>query len=334
MTTLTGTQTAAVVIMNLEKPQAVEVLKHFSEPEAAAITAEIIRLRHLSADDTAKALNEFHSVARGHLPPSRGGRDLAEELLAETFGAERAAGVLSKVASAMSGTAFDFLSSVEPTQLAGVIEGEMPATIALVVAHLPADKAAVVLAELPDSVRTDVAHSIATMSSASQEAVTIVAEALRARSGLLATRDTPETLGGVQSVVDIINRSDASVEKALLESLEARDSDLAEDIRSRMFTFADIGALDDRDTQRVLRSLEIKTLALALKGAEERVASAIRRNMSERNRTTLDEEMQALGKVRMSEVEEARSEIVRLIRALEQAGDIRVQRGDEDVYVS
>jgi len=334
MTTLNGTQTAAVVIMNLDKAQAVEVLRHFSEQEAASITAEIIRLRSLSAEDTASALNEFHRIARGHLPPSRGGRDLAEELLAESFGAERAAGVLSKVASAMSGTAFDFLTSVEPTQLAGVIEGEMPAMIALVVAHLPADRAAAVLAELPDGVRTDVAHSLATMTSASQESVTLVAEALRARSGLLATRDTPETLGGVQSVVDIINRSDASIEKMLLESLEARDSDLAEDIRSRMFTFADIGALDDRDTQRVLRSIEMKTLAVALKGADERVSSAIRRNLSERMRTTLDEEMTVLGKVRMSEVEEARAEIVRLIRALEQAGDIRVQRGEEDFYVS
>lgn len=334
MTSLSGTQTAAVVLMNLDRPQAVEVLKHFTEHEAASITAEIIRLRNLDAETTAEALNEFHRIARGHLPPSRGGRDLAEELLAESFGEEVAAGVLSKVNSAMSGSAFDFLTTVESTQLAGVIEGEMPQTIALVIAHLPTDKAATVLAHLNEQLRIDVAHAIATMNGASQEAVAIVADALRARSGLLAHRDTPETLGGIQAVVDIINRSDAPVEKSILESLEARDSELAEDIRSRMFTFADMRLLDDRDMQRVLRSIENTTLAMALKGAEQSVADAIRRNVSERNRATLDEEMAALGMVRVSDVEEARSEIVRLIRSLEQSGEIRVQRGDEDVYVS
>lgn len=334
MTTLTGTQTAAVVIMNLDKPQAVEVMKHFSEAEATAITAEIIRLRDLDAETTAQALTEFHRIARGHLPPSRGGRDLAEELLAESFGAERAAGVLTKVATAMTGTSFDFLSAVEPAQLAGVIEGEMPETSALVLAHLPVDRAAAVLAELPDPVRTDVAHAIAVMGTASPDAVSVVADALRARSGLLATRDTPETLGGVQPLVDIINRSDATVEKALLQNLEARNSELAEDIRSRMFTFADLVILEDRDLQRVLRGIDNRTLALALKGAAQAVADVIRRNMTERNRESLDEESTALGSVRVSQVEEARAEIVRIIRALEASGDIRVERGAEDEYVS
>ena len=195
-------------------------------------------------------------------------------------------------------------------------------------------EAAAVLAELSDPARTDVAHAIATMGTASQDAVAIVASSLRARSGAFATRDSRETLGGVQPLVDIINRSDATVEKALLSNLEARDSALAEDIRSRMFTFADIVVLDDRDAQRVLRGIEIRVLALALKGASDEVAAVIRRNMTERNREVLEEESRLLGSVRVSQVEEARSEIVRTIRTLEASGDIRVRRGDEDEYVN
>ncbi|MCR2813979.1 flagellar motor switch protein FliG [Microbacterium sp. zg.Y1090] len=334
MSELSSTQTAAVVMMNLDRALAVEVMKHLTDDEAESIAAEIIRLRNLDAETTSRALSDFHRIVQGHLPPARGGRDIAAGLLSASFGAERAEGVLTKVSSAMTGSSFDFLSAVEPAQIASVVDGELPHTIALVLAHLPVDSAAAVLAELSDPLRTDVAQAIATMGTASQDAVAIVADALRARSGAFAMRDSPEVLGGVQPLVDIINRSDATVEKALLANLEARDSTLAEDIRSRMFTFADVVVLDDRDAQRVLRGIEIRVLALALKGAPASVAAVIRRNMSERNRETLDEEAQTLGAVRVSQVEEARAEIVRVIRALEAAGDIRVQRGDEEEYVS
>ena len=333
MSTLTGPQKAAVVMMNLDRALAVEVMKHLNDEEAEVVAAEIIRLRDLDADTTNAALTDFHRLLQGHLPPARGGRDLATGLLEASFGSERAAGVLTKVSSAMTGSSFDFLTTIEPAQIASVVEGELPQTIALVLAHLPVDRAAV-LAELSDPARTDVAHAIATMGTASQDAVSIVAGSLRARSGAFATRDARETLGGVQPLVDIINRSDATVEKALLSNLEARDSALAEDIRSRMFTFADVVVLDDRDAQRVLRGIEIRVLALALKGAPGEVAAVIRRNMTERNREVLDEESRLLGSVRVSQVEEARSEIVRTIRTLEATGDIRVRRGDEDEYVN
>jgi flagellar motor switch protein FliG len=241
--------------------------------------------------------------------------------------------VLGRVGSTAMNSSFEFLSSADPAQLATLLDGELPQTVALVLAHLPTERAAAVLAALPDPTRTDVAHAIATMGTASQEAIAIVAEALKTRTGTFATRDAPETLGGVEPLVEIIARSGATVEKALLASIEDRDSALAEDIRSRMFTFADIVKLDDRDTQRVLRGMDIRSLALALKGANQGIADLIRRNVSERNRENLDEEARTLGPVRMSQVEEARAEIVRTIRALEADGDITVQRTDEDEYV-
>lgn len=331
MKTLSGRQKAAVVLMNIDRVAAIEVMKHLSEAEAEAITAEIIGLQSLDATTTAQALGDFQRIAAGHLPPGRGGRDIAASLLEASFGSERAAAVLGRVGSTNS--AFDFLTAADPAQVAGLLDGELPQTVALVLAHLPTDRAAAVLAALPESARTDVAHAIATMGTATQDAIAIVAESLKARTGLLATRDAPERLGGVEPLVEIINRSDAAIEKALLESIENRDRSLADDIRSRMFTFADIVRLDDRDAQRVLRGVDIRTLALALKGANEGIAEVIRRNVSERNRENLDFESRSLGPVRISQVEEARAEIVHMLRGMEAAGEISVQRADEDEYV-
>lgn len=331
MRSLTGRQKAAVVLMNIDRLAAIEVMKHLTETEAEAITTEIIGLQHVDAELTAQALKEFQRMAAGHLPPARGGRDLAATLLEASFGSERAAALLGRVGS--SNSAFDFLGAADPSQVAGLLDGELPQTVALVLAHLTTEQAAAVLAALPEATRSDVAHAIATMGTATQDAIAIVAESLRARTGMLATRDAPERLGGVQPLVEIINRSDASIEKTLLESIESRDRSLADDIRSRMFTFSDIVRLDDRDAQRVLRGVDIRTLALALKGASENISEVIRRNVSERNRENLDLEGRSLGPVRVSQVEEARAEIVHLLRGMEAAGEISVQRTDEDEYV-
>lgn len=328
---LTGRQTAAVVLMNIDRAAAIEVMKHLSEPEAEAITAEIIGLQSLDATTTARALGDFQRMAAGHLPPARGGRDIATTLLEASFGAERAAALLGRVGS--SNSAFDFLNAADPAQVASLLDGELPQTAALVLAHLPTDQAAAVLAVLPEGTRTDVAHAIAMMGTASPDAIAIVAESLKARTGVLAARDAPERIGGVAPLVEIINRSDATIEKALLESIESRDRPLADDIRSRMFTFADIVRLDDRDAQRVLRGVDIRTLALALKGANEGIAEIIRRNVSERNRENLEDEGRALGPVRVSQVEEARAEIVHMLRGMEAEGEISVQRSEEDEYV-
>ena len=334
MSALTDRQTAAVVLMNLDRTHAIEVMKHLSEAEAEALASEIISLQSLDAETTSQALGRFHQIAKGHLPPARGGRDIAARLLEASFGAERAAAVLGRVSSTSANSSFEFLNAADAGQLATLLDGELPETVALVLAHLPTDKAAAVLAALPDPARTDVAHAIATMGTATQEAISIVADALKTRTGVLAARETPETLGGVEPLVEIINRSDATIEKALLASIEDRDSALAEDIRSRMFTFVDIVKLEDRDAQSVLRGIDLRSLALALKGANHAIADVIRRNVSERNRENLEAESRSLGPVRMSQVEEARAEIVRTIRALEASGDITVQRTDEDEYVN
>ena len=333
-TALTGTQKVAVVLMNMDRQRATEVMKQFSDVEAEVIAAEIVQLRNVDPAVAEATLNEFHEITLKGRRLSRGGHEFAVGLLEASFGAERAAGVMNRVATSMAGKAFEFLDPSEPGDVLTLLDGEMPQTIALVLAHLRRDQASAVLAGMETGLRTDVAQCIATMSSATPEAIRVVTDTLKLRTGKIVSRESVEVIGGVQPLVDIINRADAATERALLEGLAERDPVLAEEIRSRMLTFVDIVKLESRDVQQVLRGIDTNILAVAMKGTSGAVAEVIRANLSERNRDVLDDETKSLGPVRMRQVEDARAEIVRAIRDMEAQGSITVQRGAEDEYVN
>jgi flagellar motor switch protein FliG len=333
-TALSGTQKVALVLMQMSQERAAEVMKHFSEDEAQDVAAELVRLRRVDAETAESALDEFYDFTVSGQWRPRGGRDVAAGLLEASFGEERASAVMDRLASSMAGRSFEFLEDVEAGQVLSLLDGEHPQTIALVLAHLRTVTASAVLGGLDEEVRTDVAHAIATMTTASPEAVAVVAEAFKARIGASLTPKQPvEIVGGVQPLVDIINRADVTTEKAVLDGLTARDPELAEEVRSRMLTFADIVKFESRDVQIILRGIDTALLARAMKGTPENVADVIRRNLSERNRELLNDDVSNLGPIRMSQVEEARAEVVRLIRTLEADGQITIHRADEDDYV-
>ncbi|PPL15258.1 flagellar motor switch protein FliG [Microterricola pindariensis] len=332
--TLSGTQKAAVVLMNMDPQRAAAVMKQFDEHEAEEIAGEIIRLRRVDATLAEATLAEFHTLATRGARQTRGGRDFAVGLLEASFGAEKAAGVMSRVASTMAGRAFEFLDAAEASHVQALLSDELAQTAALVLAHLRPEHASAVLAGFEETARTDVAQAIATMGSATPEAVRILADTLKLRTGaVVSSRDSFDVVGGVQPLVEIINRADLATERAVLEGLELRDPILAEELRSRMLTFEDIVRLERRDVQQLLRGIDVRVLAVAMKGASEPVSEMIHNNMSERNRDILDDEIASTGPLRLSQVEEARAEVVRAIRTLEAEGQITVTRGDEDAFV-
>jgi flagellar motor switch protein FliG len=331
---LTGTQKVAVVLMNMDRQRASEVMKQFTETEAADIAAEIVQLRRVDPDVTDTTVLEFHGLTTKSARNPRGGHAYAVGLLEASFGAEKAAGVMTKVASSMAGKAFEFLDTAETLQLLALLDGELPQTIALVLAHLRPEQASAVLAGLAGPLPVEVVQCIATMGTATPEAIKVVTDTLKGRVGAItSSRDTSEVVGGIQPLVEIINRSDVATERALLEALDASDPALAEEVRSRMLTFADIVKLENRDVQQVLRGIDAAVLAVAMKGSNDGVIQIIRANLSERNREILDDEVKAMAPVRVSQVEEARAAIVRAIRDLAAEGSITVQRADQDEYV-
>jgi flagellar motor switch protein FliG len=336
-TGLNGMQKVALVIMQLSQDHAAEVMRQFTESEAEEIVGEIVRLRRVDASVVDRTMAEFYERTQQSLSQSRGGLEFAEELLQASFGAERAAGFIDRVSSTMAGTSFEFLDAVDPAQVSNLIAGELPETQALVLAHLTPGTASQVLAHLEVSGQLDVAQAIATMRAATPEAVSIVADSLRRSARSVAVpRERAEVVGGVQPLVDIINRADVATEHELLEALDQRDPKLAEEVRARMITFADIVRLGAKDVQQVLRGIDAAMLAVALKGAAPELSAIVRENISERNRESLDDELQNLGRLKKKQIDEARAEIARSIRELESQGTISLQRGEEpeDEYVN
>ncbi len=330
---LTGTQRAAVVLMQMSSGNAAKVMAHLTDAEAEEIAAEIVRLRKVDPDATEQIMKDFHEKALTGPRQARGGRELAEGLLEASFGAEKAAGLISRLSVNMAGKSFEFLEDIEAVQILALIDGELPQTIALVLTHLSPRKASAVMAGLPGGLRADVALSIATMGSGAPEAIGIVAETLKLRGGAAVSQQASKVVGGIQPLLEIINRTDASTERSVLEGLDVLNPDLATEIRAQMVTFEDILKLERKDIQLVLRGLDTSVLAVAMKGASETVLEAITANVSGRNQEILQSEIAALGPLRASQIEEARAAVVRSMRDLEAEGSITLQRGDEEDIV-
>lgn len=331
MSTMTGLEKAALVIMQMSPEQAAEVMRQFTEPEAEEIAAGIMRMRKVDATQADAAITEFHAKTQSRHTDARGGRDAAVHLLEASFGEERAAGLIDRVSSTVGGRSFEFLDAVEPPLIARVLDGELPETVALVLAHLRPEAASVVLSRFDTPTRVDIAQALATMETATQPVVEVVAEALKARvRSASAPAAAAGVVGGVQPLVDIMQRADIATEHELLEELDRRDPVLAEDVRSRMLSFDDIVKLQPRDVQQVIRGIDAAALAIALKGADEVIVALVRENMSERNRELVDDEISLLGKVRKQQVIEARAGIVKAMRELEAEGSLILASAGED----
>lgn len=333
MSGITGRQKAALLLMQLGRDRAARIMAQLDVAEVEELTGEIMRLERVDQSLADEVVDEFYQVAEIG-PGIGGGIGFAQQLLEASLGKEQAAGMLERLQASMAGHSFDFLQQADARQVVSLLDGEHPQTMALVLAHLRPDHASAILAGLPNDVRGDVAHRIALMERASPDVVAVVTESLqRKASAVLAPRELA-AVGGVQPLVEIINRADPTTEKAILEGLAERDEALADQVRALMFVFTDVVLLEDRAVQLVLRQVESGTLAQALKGAGEQVKDKILRNMSERARENLVEEIDLMGPIRLSQVEEARAAIVQVIRGLEESGQIVVRREGEDELVA
>jgi len=333
--TLSGIRKVAVLMVQLGKNDSAKVLSQLRDTEVEEITAEISRLGSVDADIAAQVIDEFHTMAMTQTFAGQGGLDYARELLEASLGEGRAAEILDRLASSMPDMPFGFLGHADPRQVLSFVQNEHPQTIALVLAHAPAVLASQILSGLSPELQSDVAHRIAVMDRTSPEIIRQVEASLeRKLSSVLAPTEL-STVGGIEPLVEIINRADRVTERLILEGLEGRDPELAEEVRRRMFMFEDVVHLDDRAVQLVLRQVEMADLATALKGTAEPVRDKVTRNLSERAREDLSDEIEVLGAVRLRMVEEAQAKIVQVIRALEDSGQVEIQRGtDDDEFVA
>src|SRR3954468_5006011 len=319
--------------MQAGKDHAAAVLRTMRDQEVAEIMAEVARLNHLDVNEIEDVLNEFSEIhtARAHV--AHGGYSAARELLEASFGVNKADEILDNLGVTMVAAPFEFLRRADTRQVLTYLQDEHPQTIALVLAHMHADGAAMVLGSLPEEQQRDVALRIAKMDRTSPEVIEQVEAILERKLSTVIQQSDFAQAGGLQTLVDILNSSDRATERLILEGLEHQDAELADEVRNRMFVFEDITNLDDRAVQMVLRSVDAKELAVALKGVDQKVRGKVTGNMSERAAANLTEEIQLLGPIKLKTVEEAQASIVRVIRTLEESGQIDMSRGGDELVV-
>jgi flagellar motor switch protein FliG len=327
---LTGAQKAAIVLLKLGRDRAAQIMRLLGERDVTRVTAEIVQAQAIKREDAEASIIEFAMLAKANDALATGGVDKARDFLEASLGEERASEILAGLREAMAKAPFEFLRRTDPRQVMNFLAGEHPQTVALVLAHLPPDQASIVLGGLEERMQRDVSIRIARLEQISPEVIAQLEHMLERRFGASANQIKVDRADGVQTLIDILNRADRATERAIFEGLEQHESELVDQIRARMFVFEDIVTLDDRAIQMILRQVESRELATALKGTKGEVRDKIKRNMSERAAINLEEEISMLGSVKLSTVEEAQGTIVRTIRALEESGQIVVSRGNDE----
>jgi flagellar motor switch protein FliG len=331
---LTGIQKAAILFITLGPDASSGIIKKLPEKDIQKITYEIANITSVKSEQRQTILDEFMEMNKAKDFLLEGGVDYARNLLSKALGTSRAKEILDKVMEeTQQYRPFSIARKADAHQLLNVISNEHPQTIALIMCYMQSDKAAQILASLPLDLQSDVSFRIATMSSISPMVIKEIEKVLNGKLSSVIRTDTA-VVGGIESLVEILNQVDRTTERNITEGLEREDAELAEKVKESMFVFEDIITLDDVSIQRILREIDNKDLSLALKGCSEEVANSIYKNQSKRAAASLKEDMEFLGPVRLMDVEKAQQKIVGVLRRLDEAGEIVLSRGGEDAIIN
>jgi flagellar motor switch protein FliG len=324
---LTGRRKAAMLCVALGPKGAAQIFQHLPQELIEQLTVEMARTTSVDAAASEIVLEEVveTAYARGYV--AEGGVAYAREVLERAVGSARASEILSRLATVIEQTPFEFLRGTPADQIYTFLRGEHPQMIALVIANMPTTElAAQVMQLLPPVEQADVATRIALMGQTAPDVVKEIAHVMRQKLDNVLQHEYAAA-GGVPALAQILNSSDRGTERNILEHLAERNAELAEEVRALLFVFEDILKLDDRSVQLVLKEIDAKDIALALRGASDEVKDRIMANMSQRGAEMLAEEMEFMAPQRRKIVEEAQSKVVGVVRRLEESGAIFVARG-------
>lgn len=329
---LNGLTKAAVLLITLGPERSATIFKHLKEEEIESLTLEIANTRSVSPATKDAVLDEFYEVCLAQQYIAEGGISYAKELLEKALGVDKAKDVIGKLTASLQVRPFEFVRKTDASQLLNFIQDEHPQTIALILSYLSSTQASTIISSLGPDKQADVAKRIAQMDRTSPDVIKSVEKVLERKLASLVNQDYT-IVGGVDSIVEILNTVDRGTEKHIMETLEIEDPELADEIRRKMFVFEDILSLDDKSIQRVLREVDNNELAVALKGANDEVQNVIFNNLSKRLASMIREDMEYMGPVRLKDVEEAQQKIVNIIRKLEDSSEIIISRGGGDEIV-
>ncbi len=327
-----GRKKAAVLLVSLGPDRAAEVFKHLRDEEIETLSLEMAKLQRIDAFTQATVLEELAATVEAYDSLLAGGVDYAREVLERALGPERALEIIGRLSSVIEMRPFEFLRRTPAEQLVTFLRNESPQTVALVIANLHTTLASQVLANLPTNDQAEIAIRIARMGETAPDVVKQVESVMKKKLDSVVQQEY-SVAGGIKSLAEILNHTDRSTERNVLDSLTEADEELAAEVRRLLFVFEDVVKLDDRSIQLVLREADQKDLALALRGVNDDVKERILSNMSERGAQMLVEEMAYQPPQRKRVVEEAQGRIVAIVRKLEEAGALVLSRGEEDAVV-
>ena len=328
-----GIRKVAAFLLAIGPESAGSILRQMDREIVEDVTREVASLGMVPSEQQKEIVEEFYNVALAKQYANEGGLAYARALLERALSKDEASRVMQQIEHQVHQQPFSFLQKAESENLLTFMQDEHPQTIALILAHLPSSKGSEILSGLPPAKQIEVVTRVANMEQTNPEVIREVEKGLEQRLSGIMTQQF-QKVGGVEAVAEMLNLSDRSTEKGILETLEAEDPDLVEQIRRLMFVFEDILLVNDKGIQSVLKEVDNEELALALKTASDELKQKIFKNMSERAAQLIAEDMQYMGPVRVSDVEAAQQKIVDIVRRLEDAGEIIIAgRGGEKEMV-
>jgi flagellar motor switch protein FliG len=332
--TLSGVRKAAMLLIVLGEQSSSEILTQLSEDDIQKVSREVARITSISSEQAEGVLNEFHQISTARDFVARGGVDYARKLLTRAFPPEVARRLLDRLQKALGSEAasFDAIQKADPQLLAKFIHSEHPQTIALVLSHLNSSAAAALLTSLPPGMRADVAQRMASLDQISPEVILKIAGVIGQKLSALG-EFSRESYGGVRAVAEMMNRLDSTSSRGILEHIETQDTNLAETIRHLMFVFEDLLLIGPTGLKEVTAKVDRKILTVALKGAGEQLRTMFLETLSARGAEMLREDMEALGPIKIKDVESAQQQIIAVVRQLETEGVVSLKGAVGEQYV-
>jgi flagellar motor switch protein FliG len=331
---ISGLRKSAILMIMLGDETSASIFKELDDEEVQQISREIARVQTLTSEDAEVVLEEFYQMGVAHDYVMKGGVEYARKVLNSAFGPEQAKKMLDRLMKSLGNEtlSFDALQKADPQQLAKFIHSEHPQTIALILSHLNPSQAAGLLFSLPAELRPDVALRMASLEQISPEIIGKIAGVIGGKLKALG-ETSREAYGGVHAVAEMFNRLDSNTSKEILDKIENENSTLVETVRQLMFVFDDLLLLDVNAVKEVLAKVDRKILTIALKGTSEQMRNHMLQAMSARGAEMLKEDMDALGPIKIREVETAQQQIIAVVRQLESDGTISLKGTAGEQYV-
>lgn len=330
---LDGVGKSAILLMCLGEETAAKLMRELTDEEIFKISRYMATVEHIPQKVKQRVLEDFELALESQAGVVVRGQEFAKKTIAGSGDQDRVSNLMRQFISGTEGRPLETISKMQPPMVAGLLEREHPQTVALVLSTQTPEHSSAIIANLPEDKRADVIYRIATLDSVSPSVINQIEEALNKEIGVVVSQQDQRQVGGIPKVVEILDNLTDNMDADILDNLEEVDPEMVEDIRKLMFTFEDLSVLDGRSMQMILREVNNDSLTLALKTASDEIKEKIFSNMSARAADMIKDDLEALGPVRLSEVEAMQQTIVKIALKLEEEGKLVLGRGGGDELV-